>query len=108
MRLPAAQERLQPRLVIGDHRAAHGGSLREHAPPFPQFPKVPEDAQIDEAVEDVEVAEHRREHRVDQREAVASEIGSCTQLILETACLLPGPALPPLPDRGTILTGRGR
>ena len=73
MRAARAVEVPQQGRVIRRGRGLHGGTFSEHGAPRGDFRQSAENSEFADAVEGIEIAEHRAEHRVDQAEAFAVE-----------------------------------
>ena len=79
MRTAGAAGTPRARFVVGRDGALHRGPRAAPCATSP-FGRFGERAEIDKPVEDVEVAEHRREDRVDQAERSAGEVRPLAQL----------------------------
>src|SRR5262249_10837896 len=71
--LAAVDEIAQQRRIIGTDGAAHRWPRRQILAPLRELRLAGQNAEIADLVEDVEIAEHRPEHRIDQRKPFAVE-----------------------------------
>src|SRR5579872_7246613 len=75
VRFPSLQECPEPGVVTGRDRGANRRPCRQRPAPGNDLWLAGKDAEIADAVEDIEITEDRTENRVHQRELAAVEIG---------------------------------
>jgi len=78
VRFSRFQQRPKPCVKVRRDGGADGRPRRQRLSPRGDFRLAAKDAEISDAVEDVEIAEHRTEYRVHQRERAVCRTGGST------------------------------
>jgi hypothetical protein len=82
----ARDEEIEEKLrIIRAHRAGDGSARRKLRAPALDLRLLRQDAEIIDGVEDIEIAKHRAENGIDERELRAAEPGTTVEALLDPA-----------------------
>ena len=82
-RIPPVQEVAQQHRIVGADGGAHRRPRRQRLSPARKLRFAGQYSKVGDAVEHIEIAEYRAEHRIDQREILAIEPRRCRNARLE-------------------------